>query len=191
MKPKVMEFNGKTQFRMWLKNNHASHEGIDIYLYKKGYEDLGLTYEDAVRTALCYGWIDAVTHSHNEKKFRQYFAPRQKRSNWSLSNIIRMKELIENNEVTEFGLQFFDLALLDQLDEKIAKDQLSKKFPLEIPDFFQAVLLEESADTLFRSETPSAQRRYVSYILDAKKHETKIRRCHKVIDILRGGKNNL
>lgn len=191
MKPKVMEFKGKTQFRKWLENNHANHEGIDIYLYKKNYEDLGLTYEDAVRTALCFGWIDAVTHSHDEKKFRQYFAPRQKGSNWSLSNIIRMRELIQNNEVTEFGLRFFDLALLDQLDEMIAKDQLFKKIPLEIPDFFQAVLLEEYADTLFRSETPSAQRRYVSYILDAKKHETKIRRCHKVIDILRGGKNNL
>ena len=70
-----------------------------IYLYKKGFAHLGLTYEDAVRIALCYGWIDAVTHSHDEKKIRQYFAPRQKRSNWSLSNIIRMKELIEKGYV--------------------------------------------------------------------------------------------
>ncbi len=191
MKPKVMEFKEKTQFRKWLEINHAEHKGVDIYLYKKGYEHLGLTYEDAVRTALCYGWIDAVTHSHDEKRFRQYFAPRQKRSNWSLSNIIRMKELIENNEVTAFGLQYFDLTLLDHLNEKIAEDQAFKKKPAQIPDFFQIMLSKENAETLFRSETPSAQRRYVSYILDAKKKETKIRRCNKIIAILRGGKNNL
>lgn len=191
MKPEIMEFTGKIQFRRWLEINHETHAGIDIYLYKKGYEELGLTYEDAVRTALCFGWIDAVTHSHNEKKFRQYFAPRQKRSNWSLSNMIRMKELIASNEMTDFGLKYFDLTLLDQLDQKIAEDQALKKTPLEIPDFFQTILTEKNAEARFRSETPSAQRRYVRYILDAKKLETKVRRCHKVIKILFGEKNNL
>ncbi len=191
MKPKVMEFRGKMEFCEWLETNHATHQGIDIYLYKKGFAHLGLTYEDAVRTALCYGWIDAVTHSHDEKKFRQYFAPRQKQSNWSLSNIIRMKELIENNEMTDFGLQYFELALLEKLDEMIAEDQRLKKHPLKTPDFFQIILAEKNAEVLFRSETPSAQRRYVLYILDAKKSETSVRRCYKVIEILLGGKNNL
>jgi uncharacterized protein YdeI (YjbR/CyaY-like superfamily) len=190
MKPEIMEFTGKIQFRRWLKNNHKTHVGIDIYLYKKGYEELGLTYDDAVRIALCYGWIDAVTHSHDEKKFRQYFAPRKKRSHWSLSNIIRMEELIESKEMTAFGLKYFDLSLLDQLKEMIAEDQRTKKIPIEIPGFFKIILAKEKAESLFRSETPSAQRRYVLYILDAQKEETRIRRCRKVIGILREDKNN-
>lgn len=76
----ILEFKNKNDFKKWLKRNHETHFGTDIFLFKKGYEHLGLTYEEAVRTALCYGWIDAVTHAYDEQKFRQYFSPRRRTS---------------------------------------------------------------------------------------------------------------
>jgi len=188
---RVLEFQNKQAFRVWLKANFDSHPGTDIYIYKKGFYHLGLNYEDAVRTALCFGWIDAVTHRHDKQKFRQYFAPRRKGSNWSLSNIIRVKELIESGEMTDHGLLYFDQRLIARIDELIEQDQKTKTTPASIPDFFKKILIEEKAEALFFAETPSAQNRYLHYIADAKKQDTKIRRCKKIVNILKGGKNNL
>jgi len=187
----TLDFKTKEEFRTWLIKNHDSHQGIDLFLYKKGHTDKGLTYEDAVRTALCYGWIDAVTHSYDEVKFIQYFAPRLKTSNWSLSNIKRMKSLLETGDMTDSGLKFFDKKLLDDLDRLIEEEEKAKMNPVEIPEFFQKILKEENSIELFQKETKSAKRRYIAYIMDAKQEKTKIRRCHKVVGIINGEKNNL
>lgn len=188
---KPLDFKNAEAFRVWLQENHASESGKEIYMYKKGYEDQGLTYEDAVRTALCYGWIDAVTNSYDEVKFIQYFAPRRKTSKWSLSNMIRMRELIESGQMTEHGLNFFDVSVLDDLDERIEAEQKAKKMPVELPDYFLEILYESDSYGLFEAQSKSVQRRYVSYIQDAKQEATKIRRCHKIVGILNGEKNNL
>jgi uncharacterized protein YdeI (YjbR/CyaY-like superfamily) len=184
MGPEILYFKDKHAFRSWLESHHNSHAGVDIYLYKKGYESHGLTYEDAVRTALCYGWIDAVTHSCDEKKFRQYFARRKAKSTWSVSNIIRMKELIESGEMTEHGLHFFDLALIERLPELIEADRLAKLSPPDLPDFFRTLLIQADALDLFQKESNSAQHRYINHIRSGKKEETRVRRSEKIIQLL-------
>lgn len=187
----ILDFKNKEEFRTWLKENHNTSKGVNIFMYKKEFSDLGLTYEDAVKTALCYGWIDAVTHSYDEQKFIQYFAKRKKGSNWSLSNIKRVKDLIDSNEMTENGLNFFDMNLLSDLDHIIEDSKRSNYVTVEIPEFFRQILVKEHSLELFLKETKSAQSRYINYILSAKKEDTKIRRCHKIISILNGDKNNL
>ena len=184
-------FKDYKDFEAWLITHHNTASGTDIYLFKKGYEHLGLTYEEAVRSAVCYGWIDAVTHRCDETKFRQYFAPRRQDSHWSLSNKIRVRDLIKEGRMTEFGLKFFDVRWLDHLEEEIEADQQGKKAPVILPDYLMKVLEDNDAVGLFEKETKSAQRRYVAYIQDAKREATSLRRCSKIVDILKGGKNNL
>lgn len=186
-----LDFKSAQAFRQWLEANHSTASGTDIFIYKKKYAHEGLTYDDAVRTALCYGWIDAVTHSYDEVKFRQYFAPRLKTSNWSLSNKIRMRDLIQSEQMTEYGMKYFDIKWLKTLDAEIEAERQAKVLSVEIPDYFDLILEETHSKALFESETKSAQRRYISYIKDAKQEATRIRRCHKIVGILNGEKNNL
>ncbi|MBI9013731.1 MAG: YdeI/OmpD-associated family protein [Clostridiales bacterium] len=187
----ILDFKTKEAFRKWLESNHNCGHGVTLFLYKKGYESLGITYEEAVRTALCYGWIDAVTHSYDETKFKQYFAKRKINSNWSISNIKRMKDLLEEDLMTKYGLEYFDMELIDQLDDMIADEIAFKTQPLKVPDFIAEFLLNEHALDLLYDSSKSAQKMYLHYILSAKKEETKLRRCYKIADILKGGKNNL
>lgn len=185
-----LDFADKIEFELWLKDNHQLASGTDIFIYKKGHESEGLTYEDAVRTALCYGWIDAVTHSYDEVKFIQYFAPRKKNSNWSLSNLIRMRDLIDDHRMTDHGLKFFDMTWLDNLNERIAEEERLKTQAPEIPDYFLAILKETDSENLFRKETKAYQRRIIQHIQEARQQTTRIRRCHKIINILRGDEDN-
>ena len=173
-------------FEIWLKENYDTAEGTDIYLYKKGYESEGLTYEQAVRTALCYGWIDAVTHSCDEKRFRQYFAPRRRNSSWSLSNMIRVRDLIADDRMTEYGLTYFDITWLDTLDERITKEKAAKNAPVALPVFCQEIFEEAGVLSLFHNRTKGEQRRFLDYIQEGKKEETRLRRCHRIVQVLNG-----
>ncbi|MCH4886770.1 hypothetical protein EZV73_04280 [Acidaminobacter sp. JC074] len=186
----ILDFKSKEDFRNWLKKNHDS-VGRKIFIYKKKHLDKGMGYEDAVRTALCFGWIDATTNSYDDIKFIQYFAKRKEKSNWSISNIKRMKALIESGQMTELGLKTFDLKLIEQLPELEAEEEKIKSGKQTIPDFFLDLLKEHNALELFNKETNSQRRMFIHYILDAKQEKTKIRRCLKVIGILNGEKNNL
>jgi len=180
----LFDFKNREAFRSWLEKNHDQSNGIELYIYKKGFTDSGISYEDAVQVALCYGWIDSVVHSYNQEKFQQHFSPRRKSSNWSLSNIKRMKLLIDSNEMTEYGLKYFDISLLDNLDEMIIEDELFKSSAPDIPDFFKEILVKENSLELFSNLTAAVQRRYIDYILASKKDETSIRRCNKIVKML-------
>lgn len=187
----ILDFKSQADFLFWLKENYLTSDGVEIFMYKKGYFDQGLSYEDAVCAALCYGWIDSVTHSYDEVKFIQHFAKRRKNSNWSISNIKRMKKLIQDDKVTEYGLLFFNTELLDQIEVLEQKEILRKEALNKISQILLDTLKKENMYDKFNQLSKSQQRQFNAYVQDAKKIETQLRRCNKIIDILNGEKNNL
>ena len=44
----------------WLKKNHAKAKEFQIGFYKVKAKKLGITDEEALDEALCFGWIDGV-----------------------------------------------------------------------------------------------------------------------------------
>lgn len=116
-------FKDFDSFLLWLKENHASETEAFLYIYKKNSKEKGIKYEEAVLAALCYGWIDSIMHSYNDEKYILRFSPRNKNSNWSISNIKRMQKLIESNIMTEFGMARFEIELIEKLPDLIAKEK--------------------------------------------------------------------
>ena len=55
-----------------------------------------MRWEDAVKVALCFGWIDSTVKSLGNGKRQQYFCPRNPKSVWSAINKNYIIELIEN-----------------------------------------------------------------------------------------------
>ena len=52
--------------RDWLKDNHASSDGVRLVLTKKGGTDTTLSWAQAVEELLCYGWIDGQAGKRDE-----------------------------------------------------------------------------------------------------------------------------
>ena len=181
----ILDFRNKEDFRVWLEENHDCGHGVTLFIYKKGYEDRGIDYESAVRTALCYGWIDSVTHSQDDIRFRQYFSKRKKGSNWSVSNIKRMKSLIDSGLVAESGLEHFDMKLIDQLDDLIRSEEQFRTRAVRLPAYVREVLKAEDALGLFRSAAKSKQRMYLHHVTSAKRQETRLARAHKIAELLK------
>lgn len=118
----------RKDWRVWLSKNHDREKEIWLVYYKKSSGKPRISYNDAVEEALCYGWIDSIAKGVDEEKFVQRFSPRRKRSNLSEMNRERIKALIKNKQMTEFGMRALE-NIFDENSEKefrIPRDILLK-----------------------------------------------------------------
>jgi uncharacterized protein YdeI (YjbR/CyaY-like superfamily) len=110
---KVREFPDAESFYAWLADNHAGESEVWIKVHKVGSGLPSITPKEAIDVALCFGWIDAVRKSLDDKSFLQRYTPRGKRSIWSKINIDNVARLIEEGRMTEHGLREVNAAKAD------------------------------------------------------------------------------
>jgi uncharacterized protein YdeI (YjbR/CyaY-like superfamily) len=94
--------------RDWFEANHAKAEELWVGLYKKGASKSGITMQDALDQALCFGWVDTKGMRIDEERWMVRFVPRRPNSNWSERNIARVEELIAEGLMREPGLRAFE-----------------------------------------------------------------------------------
>ncbi|RUW74643.1 MAG: hypothetical protein E5V91_26965 [Mesorhizobium sp.] len=110
---KVREFPDAQSFHAWLADNHASESEVWIKIHKVGSGLASITPKEAVDVVLCFGWIDAVRKSLDDKSFLQRYTPRGKKSIWSKINIDNVARLVEASRMTEHGLREVEAAKAD------------------------------------------------------------------------------
>ncbi len=107
---KVLEAADAGQWRAWLTAHAGIESEVWLVLPHKASGVSGPTYDEAVRQALCFGWIDSLHRKHNAHSSRLRFSPRRPRSLWSALNRARVADLIVNESMTERGQAMVDLA---------------------------------------------------------------------------------
>ena len=70
-------------WRTWLERHHARGQGVWLICYKLATGKPRMAYDEAVATALCFGWIDGKPRALDEERSMLWFAPRKKGSAWS------------------------------------------------------------------------------------------------------------
>ena len=60
-------FKTKIEFRKWLEQNHKTEKELIVGFYKVGSGKPSITWSESVDQALCFGWIDGVLNSIDEK----------------------------------------------------------------------------------------------------------------------------
>ena len=66
---KTLSFDNRAEWRAWLEGNHGSSPSIQLAIVKKGPKKPGVTYEEAVQEAICFGWIDSRANVLDEDHF--------------------------------------------------------------------------------------------------------------------------
>ena len=72
-----------------------------------------MTTAQALDIALCYGWIDAIRKSFDERSFLQRYVPRGRRSSWSQINREHVARLVAAGRMTVHGQRQIDAAKAD------------------------------------------------------------------------------
>jgi len=172
----IMEFANREVFRKWLQKHHDTSEGFWI-LFKKG--DKAFTANDALEEAICFGWIDGVMKSIDEKTYKKYFSRRKNKENWSEKNKKIFNKLKAENLITQAGIEAFR----GNVDEGDKNDKDTKhKMNLGI----LVDVLKDDGDVLklFEASPPSRQKQLAGFYCDAKSEETRSKRKQKIIEAL-------
>jgi uncharacterized protein YdeI (YjbR/CyaY-like superfamily) len=179
---KYLEFENRNQWRSWLVENHNAEKEAYLVIYKKKYAHCGLSLEPATEEALCFGWIDSTLKPINESCYSLRFSPRTANSVWSMRNINRVKRLFAEGKMTDAGME--------KIAEAKANGQWQAAYRREridqLPKELEASLKKaKGALEVFRALPDSVKKRYIYWVEDAKKEETRLRRIRKIIDELR------
>lgn len=169
----------RDEWRAWLAAHHDAETGVWLVLRKKASKEPGVTYEEAVEEALCFGWIDSRTMRIDESAYRQLFTPRRRGGNWAASNKARVERLIAEGRMTPAGLAVIEAAKADG-----SWDALDHIDALEMPDdLLGALAANPDAQRHFDAFPDSAKRMILYWVTSAKRAETRANRIATVVDL--------
>jgi uncharacterized protein YdeI (YjbR/CyaY-like superfamily) len=109
----IHAFASEAAFETWLSKNHASATELWLKIHKKGSGLATVTYKEALDVALCWGWIDGLKKTFDEKSFLQRFTPRKPKSVWSQINREHIARLVQDGRMTPHGLRHVEDAKAD------------------------------------------------------------------------------
>ena len=177
----------RKEWRAWLENNHRSSIGVWLIYYKVKSGKPSVRYGEAVKEALCFGWIDSKVKSLDEERYMQIFTPRKPKSVWSKLNKQYIEELIEQGLMNPSGLEKIEAAKQDGSWHKL--DAIEE---LSIPaDLKKALAADETANRYFEAFSNSAKKNILFWIESAKRPETRLKRIEQTINLAAQNKNPL
>jgi uncharacterized protein YdeI (YjbR/CyaY-like superfamily) len=174
-------FANGAEFKRWLAKHCSNETELWLAFYKKGSGKVGITYQQALDEALCYGWIDGIRKTHNEEAFKVRFSPRKPRSLWSEININRVGELEKEGRMQKRGREIF-AARKDQTGYRIATA------PKELPPDLLKLFKQHKAAWEFHCAQPPGYRKLCAFWISfAKREETRLKRLQRIIDAAERG----
>ncbi len=175
--PKAYYFKNDSEWRTWLHENHASSPGIYLIFYAVAHEKESMRWEEAVKVAICYGWIDSTVKSLGDGKRRQYFCERKTKSVWSKLNKTYIKDLNKKGLMHPSGLAKIKAAkkdgswtALDDVENGIIPKNLKEAFDAN-PVAFKN----------YQNFSRSQRKSYLYWLNQAKRPATQEKRISEII----------
>jgi len=176
---KELYFATDIEWRNWLSKNYNSSKGIYLILYKVSSEKPSMRWEEAVRVALCYGWIDSTVKKLDDEKRRQLFTPRKVKSVWSKLNKTHIADLFVKNLMHASGLKKIELAKAD--GSWAALDDVEN---LVIPvDLALAFKISTKAYKNYQAFSVSYRKGYLYWLYSGKRKATREKRIAEIIQL--------
>ena len=175
---KIKFFKSPAVFRAWFEKYHSTQQELWVGFYKKDSGHQSITWPESVDEALCFGWIDGIRKSVDEKSYTIRFTPRRVGSIWSTVNINRAQALIIEGRMHQNGLNAF-LAKKENKSGIYSYEQ--RKDQLDEP--YEKILRQNrSAWEFFQTQSPAYRRAAIWWVVSAKREETRLKRLEKLIE---------
>lgn len=165
------------QWARWLAEHHDRGEGVWLVLWRRDSGRPVLPYEEVIREALCWGWIDGQAKTLDDQRSLLWFTRRKPSSAWSAPNKRRVAELQAEGRMQPQGLALVEHAkatgtwiLLEDADALIEPPALAKRLDAT-----------PGARSHWEGLPPSLRRAALSSIALAKRPETKERRIAGIV----------
>jgi len=180
----IRAFKTQQDFEHWLEKNHQRPEGLWIRFARKSSGKKSISHPEALETALCFGWIDALRRPESDTTYLQRFVPRRPKSLWSQINRAKALSLIESGRMRPAGHAEVERAKQDGRWDAAYPSPANAKMP---PDFERELERRPKAKAFF--ETISRVNRYaiIWRLATAKTPETRDKLSRKFLEMLEKG----
>jgi uncharacterized protein YdeI (YjbR/CyaY-like superfamily) len=172
-------FADAAEFRAWLAANHDTATELWMGLAKKHVADRGLTWEQAVPEALCFGWIDSQVQRIDADTVRQRWTPRKPGSNWSAVNVALVEKLTAEGRMHPAGLAAFERRRADRTGVYSYEQDAVAELP---PEYAAQLAADARASAFLAAATASYRRIALHWVMSAKQAATRDKRMAQLID---------
>ena len=170
-------FDGPEDFRAWLEKHHETATDLWMGFHKKHVADRGLTWEQAVPEALCFGWIDSKYERIDADTGRQRWTPRKSSSTWSRVNLDLVDRLTREGRMRPAGIRAWEARRPDR--QAIYAFEQGE---LVLPEEYAAQLAADPAAAAFWAETtPSYRKVCINWVTTAKQQATRDKRMAQLV----------
>ena len=174
-----LDVRTRVKWHAWLAKHHTSSRGVWVVVHKAHTGVKSMPYEDFVREALCFGWIDSLVKRLDDDRFAIKVTPRKATSKWSDINRRRWTELKTAGLLTPAGLA------AAPTENKYAPKPAIPELPGYIA---KAIKSNPEAWSFFQTLPRRERRNFVVWIHIAKRPETRERRIRESVALLAAGK---
>lgn len=180
----VLLFGEQQSLENWLEDNHDTSPGVRLQIAKKNSDVVSISYDEALESALCYGWIDSQKEKFDEKTWLQRFTPRGAKSIWSKVNKEKAEFLIANGRMKPSGFKAIEAAKQNGHWDKAYESQSIASLPEDL-----AIELERNVKAKAFYNTLDRQNKYAILfrIHNTKKQETRAKRIQQFVKMLEKG----
>jgi uncharacterized protein YdeI (YjbR/CyaY-like superfamily) len=175
----TLDVRTRVDWRRWLAKHHASSPGIWLLRHKQHTDVESMLYEDLVREALCFGWVDSLIKRVDDNRYAIKVTPRKPTSKWSDLNRKRWKQLKTAGLLEAPGLAAAPTG------NRYAPHPPIPKLPAYVA---KALKTNLRAWQHFQALAPTHRRDFVVWIHTAKRPETRERRIRESIVLLSAGR---
>jgi uncharacterized protein YdeI (YjbR/CyaY-like superfamily) len=174
-----LDVRTRGEWRRWLAEHHGSSPGVWLLRHKQHTGVETMPYEELIREALCFGWVDSLVKRVDEDLYAIKVTPRRPSSKWSDLNRKRWEELQAAGLLAEPGLRAAPTA------NRYASAPTDPELPAYIATAFET---DPGAWTFFQSLSARNRRDFVLWIHTARRPETRERRIRESMELLSAGK---
>jgi uncharacterized protein YdeI (YjbR/CyaY-like superfamily) len=157
--------------------------GIRLQLRKKTSSAPGITWQEALDVALCFGWIDGQAGRFDDDYTLQAFTPRRKNSPWSQINREHVDRLIAEGRMRPGGQAEIDRAKADGRWDAAYR----QKDAAPSPEFRAALDASPAASAAFEAMTKQNRFAMIFRIGQLKREDSRAKRIAEYVAMLERG----
>ncbi|QDE36178.1 hypothetical protein FIV50_16135 [Microbacterium foliorum] len=163
-------------WRTWLEEHHERTSGVWL-LSVRGQNIGRVGYDDAVRQALCFGWIDGPVRTFDDETVGQWFSPRRRGSGWAATNKARLVDLEAAGLLAPAGIRVLEAAKADGSWTLLDGPEAG----IEPPELTEALDAVPVARANWDAFPKSVKKFGLTQIAMAKRAETRSARIAKIV----------
>jgi uncharacterized protein YdeI (YjbR/CyaY-like superfamily) len=161
----------------WLAANHDRGAGVWVVLSKPRSGDTPLSYDELIREALCWGWVDGQASPLDEQRSMLWFTKRKPNSPWAATNKARVADLVQEGRLQPAGIAEIERAKANGM-WTIYDSVEALEEPAELASALDAI---PPARTNWNGFPRSVRKQALAAIALAQRPETKAKRIATIV----------